>query len=84
MVDSHHAVYLQLQDHEAVFATSDDFASLSRELDQLMTYNWRPDYPARLRSQPARLGRITIDAVKELWRDGEIKKEDMPKLISKL
>jgi len=84
VVDSHHAVYLQLQDHEGIFATSDDFASLSRDMAQLLTYNWRPDYPARLRSQPARLGRITIDAVKELWQGGAIKNEDMPKLISKL
>lgn len=83
-VDTSHALFVQLKNDEGVVIESCNLADLTSQLGHLLQYNWCPDYPARLRSQPARLGRITVDAVKELWRGGAMKNADMPRLIAKL
>ena len=84
LVETSQTVYLELKDADNVFVKSKNLLAVSRELDLLMAYNWRPDFPASLQSQSARLGRITIDAVKDLWQGGTMNKDDMPKLIAKL
>lgn len=84
VVEDFQSVCVEFKDDDRVLARSENLWQLSSQLDQLLAYNWRPDYPMHLQSEPARLGRITFDAIKDLWRGGAISNNDMPQLIAKL
>ncbi len=84
IVDTPELVYVEIKDQDSILAQSIDLSDLSAQFTQLVLYNWRPDHSARQHAKPARIATITIGAIRELWNDGQIKKEEVPQLIAKL
>jgi hypothetical protein len=84
LVDNDSLIYFELKANNSAFVESENLFGVALTLDHLLTYSWKPANKSRLQDQPSRFGKITINAIRELWHGGDIKEADMPKLIAKL
>lgn len=83
LVDVHGRLYVEIKDNNSVLAESQNIYELSWKIDQLFTYTWTPDDTPRGQGH-SRLGSITFSAIRDLWRDGDIKEEQMQHFMAKL
>lgn len=83
LVDTHGRLYVEIKDNNSVLAESQNMYELSWNIDQLFTYTWRPDYTPRGQGHGS-LSTITFSAVRDLWRNGDVKEEQMPQFSAKL